>query len=86
MPSLLSLRNICDRLKSLSADLVLTANMSGELALRAETDIASVEIQYRDLINPELGMVQDHSVVIYVYLVDEDPAVGLGNITYCRFR
>ncbi|KAI9355022.1 checkpoint protein Hus1/Mec3 [Zopfochytrium polystomum] len=61
MPSLLSVRNIVDRMKALSNDLTVSANNSGEFTLRAETDLVSVETFYKDLINPEIEIPESGS-------------------------
>ena len=55
MPSLISVRSIVERIRSLSQVLTVSANMEGQFKLKAETDIVSVETFYRDLVNPELG-------------------------------
>ncbi|KAK3106586.1 hypothetical protein FSP39_023108 [Pinctada imbricata] len=52
MPQMKLLRNIVDKMKSLSNYMVLSANNSGEMKLMVETEMASVSTFFRDLPNP----------------------------------
>lgn len=55
LPSLLSIKTVIDRMKSISGDVIFSANLSGEMRLRVQSDAASVETEWRDLRHPELG-------------------------------
>jgi hypothetical protein len=54
-PSLLQLRAVVDRMRSLANVLLLRANMCGELQLGVETDLVKVTTYYGDLAHPQLG-------------------------------
>lgn len=51
LPSLKLLKNIVDRMKSMSNFVTVAANMSGELRLRMETDVVMATTYFRDLQN-----------------------------------
>lgn len=59
LPQLLSLKNVVERLKSLSSYMTIAANMRGELQLGVNTDSAEVTTHYKDLINPEINQQDD---------------------------
>ncbi|XP_060601141.1 checkpoint protein HUS1-like [Ruditapes philippinarum] len=52
MPQMKVLRNIVDKMKNLSNNLLLSANRQGELKVSVETDMVSVSTHFQDLINP----------------------------------
>ncbi|GAA5852498.1 hypothetical protein JCM9279_003475 [Rhodotorula babjevae] len=55
LPSLHSLRTVVERLKTISSYVTISANNAGELRLRAESDDAKVETEWRDLRKPAAG-------------------------------
>lgn len=55
LPPLDQIKKVIDRMKSISNDVVFSANLSGEMHLRVESDAANVETEWRDLRHPELG-------------------------------
>ncbi|KAM0786318.1 hypothetical protein ACM66B_001793 [Microbotryomycetes sp. NB124-2] len=52
LPPLSNLRTVCDRLKTISSAITISANWRGELRLRAESDEAKVETEWRGLKHP----------------------------------
>jgi HUS1 checkpoint protein len=58
LPQLLMVKNVVERLKSLSHYMTISANMRGELQLSVHTDSAEVTTHYKDLINPEINHVE----------------------------
>ena len=60
MPPLKTLRNVVDKMKNLSNHVVVSANQSGEMKLRIETDLVSVATHFRDLHNPTWGATTEH--------------------------
>jgi hypothetical protein len=57
MPSLLAIRHVLERLKSLDHHVTLAANMNGELQLAMTTDSVDITTYYRNLINPAIGRI-----------------------------
>ena len=55
MPPLKTLRNVVDKMKNLSNHVIISANQSGEMKLRIETDLVNVATHFRDLQNPTWG-------------------------------
>ncbi|ORY63660.1 checkpoint protein Hus1/Mec3 [Leucosporidium creatinivorum] len=55
LPPLSTLRTVCDRLKTISSTITISANRRGEFRLRAESDEANVETEWRGLKHPEAG-------------------------------
>lgn len=55
MPSLVNLRPVVDRLKSLQTQSTVAGNMSGQLRLLVESDALQLETVYSGLVNPSLG-------------------------------
>jgi len=55
MPPLASIRTIAEKMKGLSRQIVISANMNGEFTMLAETDLVKIETFYKGLINPQLG-------------------------------
>ncbi|GAA5941596.1 hypothetical protein JCM3775_005121 [Rhodotorula graminis] len=55
LPSLHTLRTVVERLKTISSYITISANNAGELRLRAESDDAKVETEWRDLRMPTAG-------------------------------
>ncbi|KAK4051962.1 Checkpoint protein hus1 [Microbotryomycetes sp. JL221] len=53
LPPLSSLRTVCDRLKTISSIITISSNWRGELRLRAESDDANVETEWRGLKHPQ---------------------------------
>ncbi len=52
LPVLKTLRPIVDRMKNISEFLQLNANMRGELSLKVEADMVSIETHYKGLDHP----------------------------------
>lgn len=57
LPSLISLRHILERLKSLDNHVTLAANMIGELRMSVSSDSVDLTTFYRGLINPIMGKI-----------------------------
>ncbi|CAO3650492.1 unnamed protein product [Cunninghamella blakesleeana] len=55
LPSLLTLKPMADRLKSLSKFLTVSVNMNGKMKLSVQTELAEVESVYHNLENPILN-------------------------------
>ncbi|GAA5985845.1 hypothetical protein JCM11641_005318 [Rhodosporidiobolus odoratus] len=55
LPSLQILRTVVERLKTISPLITISANNGGELRLRAESDEAKVETEWRGLKRPNTG-------------------------------
>ncbi|GAB1601057.1 checkpoint protein HUS1-like [Argonauta hians] len=53
LPALKLLRNVVDKMKSLSNFVVMSANYEGKMKLTVETDVASVCTYFKDLKNPK---------------------------------
>ncbi|CAI9727833.1 HUS1-like [Octopus vulgaris] len=53
MPALKLLRNVVDKMKSISNFVIVSANCDGKMKLMVETDVASVCTYFRDLTNPK---------------------------------
>ncbi len=71
LPSLKVLRCICDRMKTLSKHIVLSANWEGELRLAVESDLVTVKTVVRDLDNPshrECVCVSVFPLLLYIML------------------
>jgi HUS1 checkpoint protein len=49
------MRTVAERMKTISDTVVLSANLSGKLRMRIESDLANVETQWDNLRHPELG-------------------------------
>ncbi|XP_064202172.1 checkpoint protein HUS1 [Anguilla rostrata] len=52
LPPLKTMKNVVDRMKNLSNQLVVEANRNGEMNLKIETDLVSVSTHFKDLGNP----------------------------------
>ena len=52
MPPLKVIRNVVDKMKNLSNHVTISANQSGEMNLRIETDLVNVATHFRDLEHP----------------------------------
>ncbi|XP_070535668.1 checkpoint protein HUS1-like [Ptychodera flava] len=55
MPPLKVVRNVIERMKNLSSYVILSANQSGEMTLKVETDMVTCTTHFRDLSNPTWG-------------------------------
>lgn len=55
MPPLKNLKNVIERMKNIDNNLILQANMAGELTLKVQTDNISVATFYRKLEHPIIG-------------------------------
>ncbi|XP_074653018.1 checkpoint protein HUS1-like [Tubulanus polymorphus] len=55
MPSLKVLRNVVDRMKTMSNFIIISANRSGEFIVKVETDSVTIATHFRDLKNPVFG-------------------------------
>ena len=55
MPGLIALKTVVDRLKNISSAVTIIANNNGEFRLRAESDEASVQTEWRNLTNPTIS-------------------------------
>ncbi|KAJ3218564.1 hypothetical protein HK099_005010 [Clydaea vesicula] len=67
LPPLHALKYI-ERMKSVSNFITLSANMKGELKIKAETDMVKIETFFDNLINPDLGMLLQTSSVKYSFV------------------
>jgi HUS1 checkpoint protein len=54
LPVLKTLRPIIDRMKNISEFLLIHANMRGELSLKVDTEVVSVETIYKNLERPQV--------------------------------
>ncbi len=54
LPVLKTLRPIIDRMKNISEFLHLNANMRGELSLKVDTNMVSIETHYKNLDHPQV--------------------------------
>ncbi|KAI9101760.1 checkpoint protein Hus1/Mec3 [Phlyctochytrium arcticum] len=54
LPPLSDLKTIVERMRGLGSHLVVSANMSGELSVRVETDVVKVETAFSSLVNPAI--------------------------------
>jgi HUS1 checkpoint protein len=54
LPVLKTLRPIVDRMKNISEFLLINANMRGELSLKVDTDMVSIETIYKNLEIPQV--------------------------------
>ena len=68
MPSLKVVRNVVDRMKSLSNFIVVSVNNSGEMRLRVETDLATVTTYFRDLRTPITTSGKSNRILILLAL------------------
>lgn len=50
MPNLKLFKNICERMKSLSHHVLVSANKSGIMSVKVETDLATVETHFKELV------------------------------------
>ncbi|KDE06384.1 hypothetical protein MVLG_03291 [Microbotryum lychnidis-dioicae p1A1 Lamole] len=55
LPPLATLKTICERLKTISPLVTISANHQGELKLRAESEDANVTTEWRGLLHPRPG-------------------------------
>ena len=73
MPPLKILRNVVDRMKNLSNFVVISANQSGEMTLKVETDVVTVATHFRDLENPTWGKCHTWGHVVESSFQSSDP-------------
>ncbi|PVD37195.1 hypothetical protein C0Q70_04190 [Pomacea canaliculata] len=52
MPVLKLLKNVVEKMKSLSNYMILSANQKGEMKLSVETDMVAINTHFKDLFNP----------------------------------
>ncbi len=55
LPLLHTLRPIVERIKSVASVLTISANMAGELRIKADNDVVKIETFFENLENPSLG-------------------------------
>ena len=60
LPPLTKMRSVIERMKNLSDDLYIEANMDGALTLSAETDMAFMRTKYISLGHPQIGKLHNN--------------------------